>query len=178
MVVAAAVTLLSVATVGLVTNTPTASAITGRRVCAYIQGFDDDLEVTTPMGSKRIKVKEYVGVNYTKNENRDCPHVSKPFGSEGELPTQQPVEKIRCEDYPSHIGIEWIRGETATSGKYLGRLHADEFPVPWSPDVCANMLTDTVYLFYVIPDDDAELGVHKGDYLVQKADPSSISSYE
>ena len=176
MVVAAAVALLTVATVGLVTNTPTASAITGRRVCAYINAFDDYVEVSVPMASQLINVKEYVAVNYTKN--RDCPHVNRPFGEDGEMPTQQPVEQFTCEEYPSHIGIEWTTGETTTSGQYLGRLSDDEFPVPWSPDVCANMLTDTVYLFYVIPEDHPELGVKKGDYLVQKAEPSSIWSYE
>ena len=172
--VSAAIALLTVAVVDLVSNTPTASAVTGRRVCAYIEGFDDEIEVPTFKGRQRLNVKEHVGVNYKKG--KDCPIVSKPFGEAGEMPDHQPVNQFTCEDYPGQIGAEWTTGSTTTSGKYLGYLNSEVFPFPWSPDVCGNMQASGVYIFYVIPEDHPEIGVNKGDFLVKKSD--SIWSHQ
>lgn len=157
--VAAAVALLAVATLGLVSNISPASALEGRRVCSYIEGFDDDFLVRGPLGTKQIAVKEWVGVNFSKD--RDCPTVSKPFGQAGEMPAKQPVPKTVCERYDGQVGM---------SGMYLGDLSAEEFPVPWSPDICANMAIDAVYFFYVVPEDHPEIGVKKGDFVVRIGD--------
>ena len=161
--------LLVAATLVFVAGPPPASALSGRRVCSYIEGFDDDFVVNR----ERIAVKEYVGVNWSKD--RDCPTVKRPFGEAGEMPSSQPVQQYTCESYPEHIGIEWrtASGEIAF-GKFWGDIDNFEF---WDSDMCANMENEGVYLFYVVPAYHRDLGVRIGDWVVRKAMPGTIWDY-
>lgn len=80
----------------------TAYGETGRRLCVYTENEDGWTEFGRDGRGDR-KYNAYVAVNYTKNKKRDCPVVDtdpKTRSFRWKV-GEQPVKKIRCEDWPA-----------------------------------------------------------------------------
>lgn len=113
-----------------------ALALSGRRICSYVDG-----EFVSRDG---LELEKYVAVNYKKKG--DCPLVKKSFG-DSPAPLE-PVEKYPCEAYPEHIGIIWKKDKGFQAGKYRGTIN--DFNNWYPSDMCSKMDVDGVYNFYVV----------------------------
>ena len=135
-----------------------ASALTNRRLCKYIEQVATD--VTVPKRDETadhytIPANLFVTLNYKKDGK--CPAIEDPYrvaGSDANvvrLTNEHPEPKDECEDWGRTIGATGAyRGTLSVLDPALGLADG---PNPFLVDVCTTMEVDTIFEFYVFSSD-------------------------